>query len=248
MKWGYQEVYSPLSQWHDPKVQALFCQIVLLKKTGYDQNYENSLPIDTLDLISDHHLVWLEKNGMRKIVACLRSINAQTIERYKLDSPSHSLLKTIGKEQDISKHLHFLKNIYHEFKDSLDKIRFYNGWTIDPSYRGRGETSALLRLASTASIYFTQKELNASIVLCSAMEHLKVDQMLHQMGYEVWSDENNVPLMALSSPAFDQLKTLFMFCRSNRSEYLKQIEFLENPWQRREIIGVPRDLIKREAA
>lgn len=236
MKWGYIELRKPYESWDDPEVKKIFCEMITLKKAGYDNKYRFSLPVDTFDLISDHYLVWHEVDGHRIIVSGLRSITAKTLQKYKLESPPLSLLQTISTVTDISLHLSFFEKKLKEFKSTPEKVGFYNGWTVLPRYSGQGELSCLFSRAAVATIPLSQESYIIPIMFGSAMPHLGTNKILMSMGYKAWPGITG-ELPALPSPGYDMQKTVFIYGTADSPDYQEKLTFFRRFWDRREIIG-----------
>ncbi len=240
MNWGYTYLSCPYESWEKESVQRMFSEVVAIKKTGYSHNYQNILPIDSLDFISDHYIVWIEIDGQRHFISVMRGVSLRKLNHYNQQSPCNQLLNTISNVTTISEHLESLHIMLDRFKNIEEKVTFFNGWTIKPEYRGKDEVSQLLKLASVACISFVQEELGSNrIGLGSGMPHLKTDKILEEMGYSSW-ELNNKPLPPLPSPAFNMKETIFMQGNSTPPEFLKKINFLKKVWDNREIIGEKR--------
>lgn len=237
MNWGYTHLICPFESWDDLQVRNIFNEVVAVKKDGYGHNYKNVLPIETLDFISDHYLVWVEVDNKREYIAGMKGVSFQKLKQYNLELPCLSLLRTIKTVALVSDHLESLQTMLNNYRGSEDKVNYFNGWTIKPQFRGKDELSQLLKLASVASIAFVQEECGYHrLGIGSGMPHLKTDKVFAQMGYSPWQLQGaNLP--ALPSPSYDMKETLFMQGTSTPLEYLSQIEFLKPFWEGREILG-----------
>lgn len=237
MKYGYTHLCSPIQSWEDSRTRELFCELVSIKKIGYEYNYDNVLPVDQLDYISDHYMLWIEVNNKREYISTIRSTSLLVANRYKTALPCTSLLNTISEVADTTKHLRALSNMLLNSNIIGDNIKYFSGWTIKPEYRKNKSAIQFLKLASVSPISFAFNELSGDkLGLASSMPHLKTDKVCERMGYQPWTLDG-FTLNALPSPSYGMKDTLFMFKTSVPNEYLDLIQPYQEHWLEREIVG-----------
>lgn len=236
MIWGYTELRCPFEAWEDKEVREIFSQMVAVKKAGYQFNYSSVLPVDTLDFISDHYLVWKIVDGEKRYIAGMKGISLETVTRYKQSLPCVSLLSTISKVANVKLHLQVMNSLINEFKGREELAWYYNGWTMHPDFRGKDNDSRTLVLASVATIAFAQDDHKAGLGLGSGMPHLKTDKVFAEMGYHPWK-LNQEELPSLPSPNYDMRETVFIEWRKNPEAYMERVKFLKRFWNNREILG-----------
>tara|TARA_R110002049_G_scaffold209490_6_gene380392 strand:- start:1653 stop:2396 length:744 start_codon:yes stop_codon:yes gene_type:complete len=237
MKWGYTQLVCPYESWDQTLVRKIFNEVVNIKKCGYGHNYKDVLPVETLDFISDHYLVWIENNGKREYISGMKGISLKKLKQYNLELPCISLLNSIKTVSSIKEHLDSLEIMISQYSDVEDKVNYFNGWTIKPEYRGRDESSQILKLASVACITFVQEELGFKrLGLGSGMPHLKTDKVFEEMGYASWQLHGE-ELPPLKSPSYNMRETLFMQGTSTPLVYLNKVDFLKKHWEDREMLG-----------
>ncbi len=236
MIWGYTELRRPFDHWDDPQVRQLFCEMIALKKTGYGHNYQNLLPVATIDFVSDHYMLWKNIDGQKVHISALRSTTLDVTKEFNLNCPCLDLLLSMGKASDIKKHLEVYESFVSEFATTPEDVRYFSGWTIDPKHRQKDESGRFLHFAALATLALAHREYNAQVALVSGMPHVKTDKLLSDMGYRAWHGEDGV-LGALPSPNFNMHPALFMYCREHRPEYLERLSFIQKQWDARDIHG-----------
>lgn len=237
IKWGYTELNNAFSNWSQQGVQEELCNLITLKKIGYERNYENVLPMDAIDLVCNHYIVWIDDGLERKNVASFRSVNMETIERFKLENPSMTLLRSIAISSDISLHLDYLKKLMQQNTTAKASIVFFNGWTIHPDYRQGHSSASFIKRASLAPLFFSLQHLRNPRAIASGMPHLKSDQVLASVGFKSWLDSQGKEIPPIESPAFGGKHTLFMDCCDYKPEFIEEISFLKETWDSRLVLG-----------
>lgn len=247
MKYGYTHLSTPILSWEDKETKELFCEVVSLKKIGYECNYDDVLPVDQLDFISDHFLLWVEQDQKREYVSTIRSTSLFITEKYKAVLPCSSLLNTISCVANTSRHQKALCKMLSNPKLDNNNIKYFSGWTIKPEFRKNRSAIQFLKLASVASISFAFNEIiGEKLGLASSMPHLKTDKVCERMGYLPWA-LNNLPLEALPSPSYGMKETLFMYKTAVPKEYLELISPFKERWHDRQIVGMQKTQQKKAA-
>jgi len=247
MKYGYTHLSAPILTWEDKETRDLFCEVVSIKKIGYEYNYDDVLPVDQLDFISDHYLLWIENNQKKEYISTIRSTSLFITNKYKATLPCNSLLSTISQVADTSKHQEALNKMISNPMIDNHNIKYFSGWTIKPEFRQNKSAIQFLKLASVASISFAFHEINGEkLGLASSMPHLKTDKVCERMGYVPWA-LNELQLEALPSPSYGMKETLFMYKTEVPDEYLELINPFKERWHDRQIVGMPKTQKKKAA-
>ncbi|PIP90817.1 MAG: hypothetical protein COW01_12425 [Bdellovibrionales bacterium CG12_big_fil_rev_8_21_14_0_65_38_15] len=247
MKFGYTHLSAPILTWEEKETRDLFCEVVSIKKVGYEYNYDDVLPVDQLDFISDHYLLWIENNQKREFISTIRSTSLFSTDRYKAVLPCTSLLNTISKVADTTNHFKALSIMLSNPNIDGSNIRYYSGWTIKPEFRKNKSAIQFLKLASVAPISFAFHELEGEkLGLASSMPHLKTDKVCETMGYLPWT-LGELKLEALPSPSYGMKETLFMYKTKVPNEYLELINPFQERWHKRQTVGVSHEQKKKAA-
>lgn len=247
MNWGYTELRRPFDNWHLPEVRELFAEMVAIKKIGYGHNYHHLMPVGTIDFVSDHYMLWKMIEGKKVYISALRSTTLDATKEYNLTCPCLDLILSIGKVADINKHLDVYQRFLQMYSQDLEGVRYFSGWTTDPKHRQKDELGRFYQFAALATLALSHREYQAKIALVSGMPHVKTDQLLTDMGYQVWQHEGQ-PLDALPSPNYNMRPALFMYCLSHRPEYLERLSFIQKQWDERDIHGELPQKHQKEAA
>lgn len=149
--------------WSDPDIRTLFSNIVDIKLAAYGNVYgDNVISLDKADYFGTHLIVC--KKGIRlKPLFSYKSVTLNECEKFLMEFPGISLLKSDGHEEALG----FLIDILKSCKANNKNVSFDYSWAQDPSIKE-------LRSIDT-------KVLFQDIAMLMAVNHMKdygIDKMI----------------------------------------------------------------------
>ncbi len=168
--------------WDDPQAQALFQELVNLKRSGFGREYGYGvLPVDTLDLVSTHFAVCEERDGR---LIPLMGARMTTLKRCRLFNQTFPALQLCT----------LASAPYHgsAFQQMIDGCSSGNGanpsywglWTIHPDARQDRHLAAFLIKSLGGVGHWLARELGVTDQILGATLRFKVDRTGRTWGFE----------------------------------------------------------------
>lgn len=231
MKLRLVELFNPFDNWQDEQVREMLKKLIGLKISGFNETYEDVLPMDQTDLVADHIIICVEDGVELKPISTFKVVRLSIANRFKFNLPCQNILESLNINNQAKEHLDYFYKLKKNIELCEEDLFYPCSWTTLKEYRGKEEYALNVKWALLSNVYFYMNHFVITDSIVLGMKHIKTDEVLKSMGYEeILINEER--LKHLKNPAFNNQEVLLLHMKNYSREFLdikdRYIDLYEN--------------------